>query len=251
MEPNQYKYMFDAEDRHWWYVGNHEIFIELLKKHQLLKENIKVLDAGCGTGKWLQRLTSQAQVNYTGIDYHPQAVSLAKSRGVNNVMQADLNSYDASHNSLNLITSFDVICSKDVDDKLAVPNFYNWLSEDGNLLLSVPAYRFLLGKHDNVVHQNKRYCKKEVKKLLVENGFEIIKISYCVCLLFPVAVLKRWSDKVFKSKNAEHNEVKMPGKYINKFFLTIMRFEKFLLKHISLPFGLSVIVLAKKSVIEK
>jgi ubiquinone/menaquinone biosynthesis C-methylase UbiE len=58
MEENQYKYMFDSEDQHWWYVGNHENFVEILRGENILRNGIKVLDAGCGTGRWLQKLAS-------------------------------------------------------------------------------------------------------------------------------------------------------------------------------------------------
>ena len=67
-----------------------------------------------------------------------------------------------------------------------------------------------------------------------------------VTILFPIALIKRTYDKIFSVKDSDHNEVKMPSKIINHLFLLLMRFENFLLKYMSLPFGLSVMVLAKK-----
>jgi hypothetical protein len=82
--------------------------------------------------------------------------------------------------------------------------------------------------------------------LLENNGFEIIKISYCVSLLFPLAFIKRIFNKLFHTEKESHNELKMPSVIINQFFLLIMRIENYLLNYISFPFGLSVLALAKK-----
>jgi len=246
MEPNQYKYMFEVEDKHWWYVGNHEMFLQLLQKHKVLKDDISVLDAGCGTGKWLEILKQTNRISETGIDYQEIALDFAKTRGDLNLKIGDINKPIFPESSFDLITTFDVICNTNVSDPLAVSNFHTWLKKDGHLLLTVPAYKFLLSKHDEMVHQNKRYTKKQINKLLEDNGFEIVALSYCVCLLFPVAVIKRTLDKIFSSKETEHNEVKLPLNMINQFFLWIMRIENFLMRYVSMSFGLSVMVLAKK-----
>jgi SAM-dependent methyltransferase len=238
--------MFEAEDHHWWYVGNHENFLNILQRKNIIKNGITVLDAGCGTGKWLEILKKSYKINETGIDYNETALEYSRTRGKINFRLGDINKCIFNESSFDLITSFDVICNSNIDETIAIKNFQSYLRNDEYLLLTVPAFQFLLSKHDEVVHQNKRYRKKQIKLLLENNGFEIIKISYSVCLLFPLALIKRILNKLFASKVEEHNEVKMPPKIINQLFLLVMRAENFLLRYISLPFGLSVFVLAKK-----
>lgn len=247
MQIEQYKYMFDAEDHHWWYVGNHENFLNILERHKILKNGINVLDAGCGTGRWLQILKRAYIINETGIDNQEVAIDFSRTRGKMNLICGDLNTYVFKESSFDLITSFDVICHRDVDDNLAIKNLHSYLKNDGSLLLSVPAFSFLYSKHDEVVYTRRRYTKKQIRLLLENNGFEIIKISYCVSLLFPLAFIKRVFNKLFKNEKGSHNELNMPPLIINQLFLLIMRIENYLLKYISFPFGLSVMVLAKKS----
>lgn len=246
MEKNQYKYMFEAEDRHWWYVGNHKIFTEILIRNTILKNDSIALDAGCGTGKWLEILKNNFKITTFGIDYSETALQYAKLRGLDNLQQADVNNYKTD-TSFDLITSFDVICSNHVNEDTTIKNFYNLLNKNGYLLLTVPAYRFMLSRHDQVVHQNKRFRRKQIKMLLESNGFEVIKISYVVCLLFPLAFIRRMLNKLFASVKYEHNEVKVPVNFNNSVFLFIMGLEKIMLRYFSLPFGLSVMVLAKKT----
>jgi SAM-dependent methyltransferase len=246
MELNQYKFMFEVEDHHWWYVGNHAYYLSLLQQCGVLSDCLTVLDAGCGTGRWLALLKASNNLHETGIDYQEVALDYAKSRGQLNLQLADLNQVAFDDSSFDLITSFDVICNTNVDDQRAIQSFYRWLRPGGYLLLNLPAYQFLLSKHDQVVHQNKRYRKRQLRFLLESRGFEVKKISYRVSFLFPIALIKRAIDKLVGSKDASHNEVKMPNKIINHIFLSIMRGENLLLRFLSLPLGLSVTVLAKK-----
>lgn len=238
--------MFQAEDHHWWYVGNHENFFNILKRRNILKDGINVLDAGCGTGRWLQILKRANKINEIGIDNQEIAINYSDNRVKMNLVCGDINNYIFKESSFDLITSFDVIYHRDVNDNLAIKNFYSYLKNEGYMLLTVPAYSFLYSKHDEVVYTRRRYTKKQIKLLLENNGFEIIKISYCVSLLFPLAFIKRIFNKLFRTEKESHNELKMPSVIINQFFLLIMRIENYLLNYISFPFGLSVLALAKK-----
>ncbi len=247
MELNQYQYMFEAEDKHWWYVGNHAHFLALLKRKNILKDHIRILDAGCGTGKWLERLKKSNNISETGLDFQQKALEYAQTRGPFNLMQGDVNQNIFSPDSFDLITCFDVLCNRNIEDNRVLTHFYNALVPDGHLLVTVPAYNFLKSKHDQVVHTGKRYTHKQMRLLLEKNGFKIVKITYAVSLLFPLAFVKRISDKLFNMEKADHNEVKLPPRAINAFFLFVMQVENFLLRYISLPFGLSVVALAVKT----
>jgi len=245
MELDQYKYMFEAEDEHWWYKGNHEIFLMLLKKYNLLKDGINILDAGCGTGKWLSILKEGYNINETGIDYQQTALDYALTRGNYNLKQGDISFKMFDNSSFELISCFDVICNKHIDASQVIKNFYDYLTPQGHLLITVPAYQFLYSKHDEVVHTGKRYTKKQLRELLESHGFSVVKLSYLVSILFPLAFLKRITGKISR-KDKEHNEVKVPPQFINKLFFRIMLGERCLLRNFNFPFGLTVMALAKK-----
>jgi len=238
--------MFEAEDKHWWYVGNRENFIRILLSKKLLKDGVKLLDAGCGTGGWLHTLKKSFNIHEVGMDNHEIAINYSRSRTGLNLVRGDLNNDTFEASSFDLITCFDVIYHREVDETRVIKNFHKYLKNGGYVLLTAPAYSFLYSKHDVVVHTKKRYTRKQVRALFESNSFEISKISYCLFLMFPFALLKRFFDKFSVSNTEDHNEVELPPKTINRLLLSVMRLENFISRFIPFPFGLSVLVLAKK-----
>ena len=111
----------------------------------------------------------------------------------------------------------------------------------GYVLITVPAYQFLFGYHDMMANHYRRYNKKRLKKVLLENGFEIMKISYFNFFLFPPFFVVRMIDKIFNLKRVQKEQKSI----FNELLYKIFNFEKYLLRKINLPFGSSLIALCK------
>ena len=62
MEIEEYKNIFELEGDHWWYRGMRKISFSLLNKY-LKNRNLKILDAGCGTGFNLLKLKTLQKIN--------------------------------------------------------------------------------------------------------------------------------------------------------------------------------------------
>ncbi len=66
----------------------------------------------------------------------------------------------------------DVLCHKNVrGDVKALKELYRVLDEDGVLLLNVPAYNFLISRHDKAASVRQRYTKKELRRKVEKAGF--------------------------------------------------------------------------------
>src|SRR5262249_17386686 len=69
--------------------------------------------------------------------------------------------------------------------------FHRCLAAGGVLILNLPAYRWMMSRHDAAVYNVRRYTRASVLALLRAAGFRPIYASYWNMLLFPLMVLTR------------------------------------------------------------
>ncbi len=243
MNLEEYGIMFHVEDHHWWYLGMEQITCGLLDQAVGRGRNLRVLDAGCGTGAVMRYLQPYGRV--TGLDFSVEALSFCRQRGHDRLSQASVMSLPYADGAFDLIVSFDVICEIGVEDGQALREFARVLKPGGRLLLRLPAYRWLKGQHDVAVHVAHRYHRREIKRKLRLAGLTSEKTSYANMFLFPVAAAKRWSERFTAGRQTGSDLTLDPGS-LNGLLRTILSAEAPLIRSIGLPFGLTVVALAKK-----
>lgn len=242
MKKEFYKEYFYFEEKHWWFCGRWKIVSFFLRIYLKAKMLPKILDIGTGTGKMFELLSQYGGV--TGIDNSRIAIKFCRERGVTNVINADAQSIPFKD------FSFDFVCAMDIiehlnNDIISVREFYRVLRRNGILLLTVPAFMFLWGSHDEINIHKKRYNIKEISNIIRRTGFKIEKLSYFNFLLFPVIFFIRVGKKLLKGKESK-SDLKDYAYLINKVLEGIFSFERFLLKYWNLPFGGSILCIARK-----
>lgn len=245
MEKSQYTIMYQVEKKHFWYTVMGRISEFLLRTYLPRNPERKILDAGCGTGGGLLFLKKYGQTH--GVDISSYAVSLCKRRGLTNVAVGSIDDLPYSPGFFDAVTCFDVLGQQEVgSDKKALREFGRVLKAHGLLLIRIAAYDWLRSQHDRSVHAKHRYTTDEVSKLLNMSGFEVLRITYANTLLFPVVIARRLLGKIFPKKDSDKSDVQHLPFFLNSFLTSIFSLEYQLLKRISLPFGLSVIAVARK-----
>ena len=244
MEIEEYETMYRVEDGHWWYQGMKSLTLGILDKYVGRDGNLDILDAGCGTGAVMRYLAPFG--NITGVDFSPAALEFCRLRGANQLVESSILEMPFDGESFDLITSFDVLseCGA-VNDEIGLREFYRVLRPGGRLLLRLPAYRWLRGRHDERVHTRHRFTKSELSGKLRNAGFEVQHASYANTILFPLALAKRMSEKIFPPKQ-EGSDLTIPVGPSNAVFSALLTAEGPLVRTIGLPFGLTVISLARK-----
>lgn len=245
MDPREYELMYRVEDEHWWYRGMASITRALLARWYDASSTLRILDAGCGTGSAMSTLLADyGQV--TGVDVHPLALKFCHQRGISRIARASILDLPFASAEFNLVTCFDVLYEKAVaSDLAALREFLRVLVPNGRVLLRLPAYDWLRGRHDEIVHTKKRYTAKEVERLLVQSGFIVEHISFANMFLFPIAVMKRFGERIFGLRDG-HSDLDASVGRFDKVFEKILRGEAALIANNSLSFGLSVIAVGRK-----
>src|SRR5438270_13358579 len=98
--------MLELDDRHWWYRGRRRILRAELDR-LALPPGVRVLDAGCGSGRTLEELRPYGEVY--GIELDPAAAEVARARGCGEVQIGRLEELPFADGYFDLITCLDVI----------------------------------------------------------------------------------------------------------------------------------------------
>ena len=145
---------------------------------------------------------------------------------------------------------YDLILAADVvehikNDKQLIKNFHNFSKKGGYALITVPAFNFLFSNKDVALKHFRRYRKNQLKELL-EKYFEIKKISYFNFFLFIPISISILFLKIKKTKFIKFAET-TPINFVNFLLKNIFLLEKYFLKFINFPFGISIVALVKKN----
>ena len=242
MKKEEYQRIFEQEENYWWYLGMRKIS-EVLLDSVTKSSSLKILDAGCGTGGMMLFLKKFGDVS--GIDISPEALKYCQKRGLKQTKKSSIEKILLNDEKFDLVTSFDVLYHQWVkNDLLVLREFYRVLKPGGYLLLRVPAYNWLRGKHDEVIKTRHRYTKNELVQKVKLSGFKILRSSYANTILFPIAFFKRSSERFLPESKT--SDIKPLPKIINNLLTRILYLEAIIITKFSFPFGLSLFVLAQK-----
>lgn len=240
MQASEYENIFRNEEIHGWYRGMKFLSLQFLEKYLPKKKNLTILDAGCGTGAMVSALNKYGQVY--GIDNSSLAVSFCRKRNLKNISKASVEKIPFKDRRFDLVTSFDVLYINGLNYEQALKEFSRILKKNGILLIRVPAFEFLRGGHDTVVHTGHRFVRKELASFIKEARFSIKFISYSNFFLFLPILLTR----ILSRKKEPKSDVGSMAPISNFLLGKLLILEGKIMEFTPLPFGVSLFVVAQK-----
>lgn len=245
MQSHTYRIMYEVEGSHWWYAGRRlilESFLrEIVEKIRNPQSAIRILDVGCGTGANLEMLSKFGEA--LGVDVSREALEFCRLRGLANVRHGLAESLPYESESFDLATALDVVEHLD-DDLAGLKEMRRVLKKDGRALIFVPAFMFLWGVQDDVSNHRIRYTKRQITARLEQAGFAIERATYANLTFFAPILAGRALMKITGFRPASENNINISA--LNGVFGKFFGAERFLLKNFDFPFGVSIVVVAKK-----
>jgi len=238
MSPDAYLEMARTEDRHWWFAGRRAILKSIIFSLGL-SPNAHILEIGSGTGGNLEMLSGFGKVSGLEMDATARAIAAEKTGGRFDIRDGCCPSLIPFGD-----VKFDLICLFDVlehikEDEETLLALKGLLAKGGRVLLTVPAYDFLLGVHDAFLYHERRYSSAALRQKAVAAGFQVVKLSHFNAFLFPVACAMRLKDRLLKSPVSSGTRIPPPPS--NSIFRSLFSSERFLLRKCNLPFGMSLL----------
>jgi SAM-dependent methyltransferase len=186
----EYDLMDATEEAMWWYRAAHARVADALADRP--GPPGPLLDAGCGTGGFLRRLTSlRPGLATVGLEWNPDAARRAASKSGAPVVSGDVNTLPFPDARFGAAVSVDVLCHTAVRPADALAELRRVLLPGGTLVLNLPAFEWLRSAHDARVHTARRLTAEGARRMLEEAGFERVETRYWNSLLLPLMALQR------------------------------------------------------------
>jgi 2-polyprenyl-3-methyl-5-hydroxy-6-metoxy-1,4-benzoquinol methylase len=226
---------------HWWWRAREAIVVDVLRSLGP-RPGSAILDVGCGDALSFHALADFGTVR--GIEVDEGLLDPAgpfRERVSTRPLGDPL--YDDPSWRFDLITALDVIEHID-DDRGAVASMVAMLRPGGLLVVTVPAFDLLWDHHDEINHHHRRYTARRLRGTLEGRGLELLQVRYLFRALFVPKLVMRLVNAGRSRKLAQHGS---PGPALNTAVQRLCVLEDRLLRHLPIPFGTSVMGVARKS----
>lgn len=201
--------------------------------------NHLIYDLGCGTGGNFSWLREFGEVH--GLDISDEALRFCRKRGIANIRSGSVMRLPWGDASADGVALIDVLYHEWVsDDSAALKEAARVLKPGGWLIFNTSACESLRGTHDDAVMTARRHHRRELRRQMLESGFEIRKVSYWNFFLFPATWMLR------KFRKSAGSELRALPRGVDLAFYVLLQIENFWLRIGSLPAGTSLACFAVK-----
>lgn len=246
MEQHTYAIMDEVEGSHWWFVGRRAILAMFLRqiydKMRLGSTSfVKILDVGCGTGANMRLLVQFGNVE--GVDVSDDALEFCRHKGLN-VKKGLAEKLPYEDDAFDITTALDVVEHLD-DDIAGLKEMYRVTRSGGYSLIFVPAFMWLWGVQDDISNHRIRYTKTQIVERLKAVGYSIERATYANWTFFVPILAGRMIMRITGIKPESENNITISA--LNGVFGKLFGAERFWLRHLNFPFGVSIVVVARKN----
>jgi SAM-dependent methyltransferase len=238
-----YEILYRMEETHWWHAARRRIVLDWIEQRYPGRDDLAILDAGCGTGLMLQQMSHLGSAE--GVDISKEALEFCRKRGLRNVRTADVMHLPFADCSFDVVTALDVLEHLD-DDSGALREWRRVLNPGGRIFIFAPAHRWLWSLQDDVSHHKRRYTARTLRAAVERGGLILERQSYVSAFLLPVIYLGRQWLKVllrFRDANTEND---LHPAWSNGILRKVFESEIPILRRMNMPFGASLLTVAQK-----
>lgn len=240
MEMAEYRRMAETEETHWWYAATRSLLREVLQPS--LEPGGTYLDVGAGTGAtgaWLAEVGT-----LIAVDFEYEALSMSRERHPTQLpVAADAGRLPIADASVDAVLCVTVLCHQSITSPTAVVReFARVVRPGGVVCLWEPGVRRLRRAHDRVTHTGRRFSRNDLAGCATGAGLEVVRSTGAHSYLVPPALVKSVLERGDVASDLDHHQGGLGGA-----LGTIAKGERALLRRADLPFGLSVITLARRT----
>lgn len=231
--------MAENQRHHWWFSARRENLSRVIESLALVPDST-ILEIGCGSGGNLPMLSKFGTVSAVECDEFSMRYAMASC-----AMEIRPGSLP---DNIPYQTEFDLVCLFDVlehveRDQDALTTVRSMVRRNGSVLVTVPAYSWLYGKHDELHGHYRRYSAAALANIAEKAGFGVVRVGYFNTLLFPLVVIRRLLSTLV---GGVERDTEMPPAWINRALRAVFAAEGTWMTRRFFPFGTSVIAVLRR-----
>jgi ubiquinone/menaquinone biosynthesis C-methylase UbiE len=244
MDLSVYDLYYQLEDRHWWFRGIRRMRMAML--HGLVCENPRTLDVACGTGGFILELMNAGHDAY-GCDISPKAVGYCRARGLEKAVVADAAALPYGNETFDVVTCNGPLSHKACKSASSVlREMFRVCKGGGGILVNDAACPQIMGRHDEICQIARRYRIAELRALVREAGFEIVRSNHANALLFPIIYTVKRLKNILRVGSAV--DIRPTNQVLDRLLRAVMFLEAALIRHVRFPIGAEIMIAARKPV---
>ena len=238
MDPAYAERYRDLAIRHWWWRARNDVVGREVTRLLGSQRNAAILDVGCGDAVLFPFLSKFGHVE--GVEPDPAVLS-PESRWCHRIQVRPFDESFAPDRRYDLILMLEVLEHFE-DPERALRHAATLLTENGRILLTVPAFRFLWTHHDVLNRHFYRFTKRQLGAVAAGAGLNVIESWYLFQWLFAAKLVKRATEWVRGPSPPEE----VPVERLNEALYRICAAEQRVAGR-RLPFGSSLIAVMTKA----
>jgi ubiquinone/menaquinone biosynthesis C-methylase UbiE len=247
MEKEEFEIMYHIEQSHWWFRGKQFLLRQALSglDNKALEKG-RILDIGAGTGIILKILQNFGETY--GIELSLQAIKYLRKRELKRIICADADHcLPFKDDTFTIITCLDVLEHLEQDVRL-LKEMIRVSKPGGHILVAVPAFDIFWSAHDVALHHKRRYTRKKILRIIHEMNCKIVKSSYYnFTLSMPILAVRTFKSIFSHSQQAQSDFFLSLPNIMNLLLGFLYKAELRCLKLINFPFGVSILLILRKS----
>jgi SAM-dependent methyltransferase len=225
---------------HWWWRAREDFLAETLRRRLAKSQGNLILDIGCGGGLFFSRLREFGDVRGVEVDV---TMKTGDPNIDDRIFWGQLADYRPP-------APFSLVLLLDVLEHLPDPlptlrRAATLLGEDGIIVATVPAFRLLWTRPDELNDHITRYTKRTFRALLDEADCRIEVLQYFFAWTFPAKLAVRAVEGV-RRPTGQGSLPSIPPHTVNRALYRLSRFEQQLLRGFA-PVGSSLVAVATKA----
>jgi SAM-dependent methyltransferase len=217
-----YRVTLEHQGSHWWYGSRRDLFIRQVRRAALALGEpgrpLSLLDYGCGSGYDLPFLAQFGNVE--GADVTDQLAPAAPGLPVH-VVPRDL---WRLRGRFDIVTCLDVLEHLD-DDVAGLRTVASLAVAGGQVVVTVPAYRWLWSGEDIISQHRRRYTRAGLLAVARAAGLEVLYASYFNMSVLPAMAAVIWKRRFLDSDWASRSNLSAGPSWLGGLARTVTGLE--------------------------